>query len=148
MRIYLAARYTRRLELCEYKAQLEAAGHRVTSRWLLKPERVTDAGAPADEAGETLVAEAERAADEDVTDVTMADLLLAFTEDPKGNAAGAGRGGRHVELGLALGLGRWVIIVGPRENLFCWLTDIYHAATWPEALEAVAGIQAHGLSRP
>ena len=40
MKIYLAARYSRREELCGYRSELEAIGHTVTSRWLNgKPQR-------------------------------------------------------------------------------------------------------------
>jgi hypothetical protein len=34
MKIYLAARYSRRPEMCRYAQQLENLGYEVTSRWL------------------------------------------------------------------------------------------------------------------
>ncbi len=34
MKIYLAARYSRRLELLTYREQLVGMGHEVTSSWL------------------------------------------------------------------------------------------------------------------
>lgn len=51
MRIYLAARYSRREELLGYRADLEAAGHIVTSRWLAGDlaRTVTDRASSADE---------------------------------------------------------------------------------------------------
>lgn len=133
MTIYLAARYSRREELCGYRAQLEALGHTVTSRWLNGSHQISDAGAPISERGEKLVegddghASAEAAAlrlrfaCEDLDDVACAELLIAFTEPPRSNAS---RGGRHVELGLAIAMGRHVFIVGYRENIFCWLPQV------------------------
>lgn len=134
MRIYLAARYGRRVELLGYKAQLEAQGHTVTSRWLLKEERVNVAGAPVTEDGQLRLEEAQRFASECVDDVARAHLLIAFTEEPRSPAGGVSRGGRHVEMGLALALGRYVIVAGPRENLFCWLGEVYHADVWAAVL--------------
>lgn len=37
MRIYLAARYSRREELLGYRDDLHAAGHVVTARWVVVP---------------------------------------------------------------------------------------------------------------
>lgn len=133
MRIYLASRYSRRLELCEYRSALEAVGHTVTSRWLNGSHQVSDGGTPLTEAGESLVEgddggtspEAarlrEQFAYEDFRDVEQCDQLIAFTEPPRSNAS---RGGRHVELGLALGMRKRVWVVGYRENIFCWLDDV------------------------
>ena len=81
-------------------------------------------------------------ATDDLEDVLAAEVLMAFTEEPR---SGNSRGGRHVELGIALGTGRHrIVIVGPRENVFCWLPqvgwypDVAHLVTaWaPEFAEA------------
>ena len=39
-------------------------------------------------------------------------MLIAFSEEPR--ALNASRGGRHVEFGIALALGKKVAVVGPR----------------------------------
>lgn len=118
MKIYLAARYSRREELCGYRAQLEAMGHTVTSRWLNGDHQIDDHGL----SEEAKRSERERFAQEDYDDVLSANVLIAFTELPRSNNS---RGGRHVELGIALGTQRIpVIIVGPRENVFCCLPGI------------------------
>jgi len=146
MKIYLAARYSRRIELCRYRFQLHTLGHQVTSRWLDGAHQIGDAGQPIGDAGEALVEGdagaadvqsailRERFATEDVLDVQAADLLIAFTEPPR---SGASRGGRHVELGLALGQKRTVWVVGPRENIFCWLPQVRHFPTWDECRQAL-----------
>jgi hypothetical protein len=135
MRIYLAARYTRRLELCEYKAQLEELGCTVTSRWLNGSHQISNLGVPIGDSGELLVEKGDRAAremcehfaKEDRADVYAADIVIAFTEEPR---SGHSRGGRHVELGLAIARGKRIYIVGPRENVFCWLPELTHFSTW------------------
>lgn len=139
MKIYLAARYSRREELCGYRAELEALGHTVTARWLNGSHQISDNGTPIGDDGESLVefGQTERAAqlrqhfaEEDLADVIRADLLVAFTEPPRSSAS---RGGRYVEMGVAIGHGIPVVIVGPRENVFCWLPGIPAYATWNEA---------------
>jgi hypothetical protein len=146
MKIYLAARYSRRLELCGYREQLQAAGHHVTSRWLNGSHQISDAGIPLGDAGESLVEcdsgvdsqEAARLrarfAVEDFVDVRNAELLIAFTEPPR---SGPTRGGRHVELGLAIGMAKPVIIVGHRENIFCWLPPVGFFPTWGACIAAL-----------
>lgn len=144
MKIYLASRYSRRLELCGYRDQLQATGHVVTSRWLNGSHQISDAGAPINEAGERLAegddgsdtpeaaALRRKFADDDFRDVQSCDLLIAFTEPPR---SGHSRGGRHVELGLALGMMKQVWVVGHRENLFCWHEDVRFFPTWDGCVE-------------
>lgn len=118
---YLAGRYCRRAELAEYAEQMKAAGHLITSRWLSGDHDDMDD------------AECSRI---DMDDVYNAQNLLAFTENPRSVVS---RGGRHVELGIAIGamfyghpwgmptkLGsqrfyngdRGIYVVGPIENIF------------------------------
>lgn len=160
MNIYLASRYSRREELCGYRAELHAIGHRVTSRWLNGKHQISDGGKPIGDHGEALIEgddggtsdEAARLrcefASEDVNDVLDASCIIAFTEPPRSSAS---RGGRHVEFGIALGLElirrqhcpsdgpRFrMIVVGYRENLFCWLPFIEYYSTFSKALAMLA----------
>ena len=145
MRIYLAARYPRRAELCVYRDQLTARGHQVTSRWLAGENQLTadggvlgaqgeawfESGAP--QAAETRVLYARR----NLADIDAAELFTAFTEDPAGEPPpGAARGGRHAELGYALCLPRPVAVIGPRENLFCHLPQVTWFPAWDRFLAA------------
>lgn len=143
MRIYLAARYSRRLELCAYRAILEAAGHSVEARWLNGGHQISDVGTPIGEHGERLVEGDDGSTDvrsaalrsqfatDDYTDVMTCDCLIAFTEPPR---SGHSRGGRHVEFGLALAWNKRVIVVGPRENIFCWLPHVEHFEAFEDAV--------------
>lgn len=144
MRIYLAARYGRREELCVYREQLQALGHEITSIWLNGQHQISDSGIPIGDGGEALIegddgstsdhaaALRNRFAVEDFRNVMECDLLIAFTEPPRSTAS---RGGRHVELGLALGMMKRVAVVGHRENIFCWLENVLFFPTWEECLD-------------
>jgi hypothetical protein len=123
--VYFAARYSRRDELNRYRAELEALGIDVTSRWLATEPRVRSEYTAEDWRDLGLV---------DQEDVLAADILVCLTE-----ADGAGgNGGRHVELGMALALGRRVIVVGRREHIFHHLPEVELVETWPEALRLLA----------
>jgi hypothetical protein len=144
--IYLASRYSRRLELCGYREQLTALGYTVKARWLNGQHQISAAGEPIGESGEKLVEgddgstsirSAERRAQfaqEDYDDVRDASIVISFTEPPRSNAS---RGGRHVEFGIALATGSRVIVVGHRENIFHWLPAAEFYPTWDDALKAL-----------
>lgn len=157
-RVYLAARYSKREVLCGYRREIEDFGAKVTSRWLNGDHQLDDRGRPIYEDG-TLVLDEDgsaqapdaarlRFAQEDAADVLLASVLIAFTEEPRATNS---RGGRHVELGMALGVlaanrewrdsslhhfgppMRRVIVVGPRENVFTWLPEVEWAPSWEAA---------------
>lgn len=117
-RIYLAARYSRNPEMREVRDRLEAAGHEVTSRWIdqhggeleesFTPEKLAvDPGFCA------------RYARKDIDDLMAADVVVSFT-----GKGGGGKGGRHVEFGVAYALGKACVLVGPRENVFHCLVEV------------------------
>jgi nucleoside 2-deoxyribosyltransferase len=120
--VYLAARIRRRDELEEYRAQLEAAGIEVTSRWLTMP--------PPTEWTDEVWA---HLATIDREDVLRADGLVLFAEPGQVD----GGSGRHVEFGMALALGRPIIVVGRLENLFQRLPEVTVVPDWPAALVAL-----------
>lgn len=146
MKIYLAARYSRRLELCGYRAQLQGIGHTVTSRWLNGDHQISDDGQPLGDDGEKLVegddgSTTERAAAlrskfalEDINDVHHCEMLVAFTEPPRSSAS---RGGRHVEFGMALAMRKQLVVIGHRENIFHWPDNIPFFADWDAFVPAL-----------
>lgn len=108
--VYLAGRFSRRDEFNGYAARLREAGFDVDARWLTEEHEWyggTDAEAIEAARGFAL---------DDLADVAKADVVLVFTESP--NPGGRNRGGRHVEYGIALGLRKDIIVVGPPENVF------------------------------
>lgn len=117
MRWYLAARFGRRDELKQHRELLRSNGHEVNARWL---DLETDMTAPTS-------TEEKRINDAimDAEDVSKCDGVLSFTEDPDNpNIVGRGRGGRHVEFGMALALNKRVVVIGPKENIFHWLPNV------------------------
>jgi hypothetical protein len=120
VKVYLAARYDRALEMCRVALLLQEAGHEVTSRWI-KGHDSTDPAVLA------------RFAQEDIEDVAAADVLMLFTEP---NIQGT-RGGRHVEFGIALALGKRIVLVGVNnaKNIFQHLPEVYRAHNVERAIE-------------
>ena len=108
--VYVAARYGRREEMLEFANELTEIGWLVTSRWVL--------GAHGSDDGNTT--RWGEYADDDVADMRAARWFILFTESEP-----VTRGSRLTELGYALAWGKKVIIVGPRENIFCHLPEIY-----------------------
>jgi hypothetical protein len=145
-RVYLAARFSRREELCRYRDELESNGIGVTSRWLDGNLRTMRDGSYLGDHGVALVeselindeSAAMRGylANEDIYDIQAADALIAFTEPSDSPYR---RGGRHVEMGIALAWELPIIIIGYRENLFCWLPQVQFAATWNDAKGIIIG---------
>lgn len=148
-RVYLAARYSRREELCEYRKQLQKIGYDVQARWLNGSHQISDKGVPIGDQGESLVESHHPDADilrskfaqDDWEDVTSAELVINFTEPPRSNA---NRGGRHVEYGIALANGSRVMVVGYRENLFHWLPQVEFYPTWQEVFNYLKVIKLQG----
>ncbi len=64
-------------------------------------------------------------------DLAAADTVVSFT-----SAASAGKGSRHVEFGLVLGLGKHLVVIGPRENVFHTLPVVERHASWEAFLAA------------
>ena len=122
MRIYIAARYDRRFEMLGVAAELVRAGHEISSRWI--------------EGGRAVSREL-TAAVEDLGDLVRADCLVTFTERPQRHVPWAARGGRHVEFGIALAMGKRLCIVGLRENVFHHLPRVEIYATVPDLIEGL-----------
>lgn len=131
-KIYLAARYPRRQELCGYASRLRTLGHVVTSRWLDDPHGFATLDTGSNLLPHTISA---LVTQEDIDDLQAADLVVAFTEAPD---SPYGRGGRHVECGLALAWGKDLLVCGPCENAFYALPQVWHATTFAEVLTWLA----------
>lgn len=92
-------------------ARLEASGHVVTARWITsdaKFHRGVDAYTDAERTAIAVMDE------EDVRQATDGVILIA---EPPGQTV---PGGKHVETGMALALGRPVYVIGRKENIFHW----------------------------
>lgn len=128
MKVYLASRYSRFKELQKYAEVIESAGHQVTSRWIRGNHQISDDGLSA----QAKESERIRLATEDLEDLNAADVVICFTEKPRSTNS---RGGRHVEMGYALGTrAKVVVVVGPRENVFCCLPKVIWYPDWESFL--------------
>lgn len=131
--IYLAARYSRREELLRYAATLDhifaSMDWKVQATWLQGSHQWDGAGEA--QAAETIPPEALRFAEDDWRDVCDAEVVICFTEEPRSTNS---RGGRHVEFGIALGMGKRVFVVGHRENVFCLLPQVTFVPTWSDLI--------------
>lgn len=100
VKLYMAARFTRREELESYAPLIQDAGFEITSTWVFGGE---------DGLTRQDIAEL------DIRDVERADAILLFTEPYGEHIPG---GGRFVEFGYAIGRGKKLFVIGGRENVF------------------------------
>lgn len=113
LRIYLCSRYGRRKEMLRRKKTIEEMGHVVTSRWI---EGDHEAASVESKTASLPTLEAQKFAKADLFDLKDSDVIICFTERAD---SPHGRGGRHVEFGLALGTAHMrIIVIGPTENVF------------------------------
>ena len=115
MKVYIAGPYAARDLLAPAVVALEEAGHESTARWLdathaITPGTINAALDQSDDYVRTHVAE-------DYEDIEAADAVLLYTGSAFPRMP-VGSGGRHVETGYALGLGKPVVVVGEAENVF------------------------------
>lgn len=114
--LYLAAHYARNAEMRQYRDTLHAIGYVVTSRWIDQ-----HGGALTEALGENELNNDPRIglpyAIKDIEDIQAADTMVSFTN-------GKGRGGRHVEFGIAWAYGKRLIIVGNREHVFHCVPEV------------------------
>lgn len=126
-KVYLAARYSRHVELQGYRDLLETLGVEVICRWI-------DGDYPVGRDGLSLeppVEERARVAFQDYEDLIQCETCISFTEEPRSKP---GRGGRHVEFGIALESGKQCIVIGPRETVFHCLPKVMHYEEWTDFL--------------
>lgn len=107
MKVYVAAMYGKRDYARDHVAAvLREAGHEVTARWLWEDE-------PPGSERESAV--------KDLEDVARADAIVLLT-NPIGTKYSGG--GRHVEFGYALALGKHCFTVGEHETIFQYLPQV------------------------
>lgn len=129
MNIYIAGMYSRRLELLETSKMFTAAGHKITARWLYGDEEKP--GMTQRDKGQM-----------DVDDVAAADVVILFST-PKALFKEPGEGvsgGRHFEFGLACGLKKTMILVGPPENVFHHIIGVTRVDDAVAALGAITSM--------
>jgi nucleoside 2-deoxyribosyltransferase len=125
-KVYLAARYQEHPRMRQWRKFLESSGFTVTSRWINGNHSI-DVDVERD-------VQSARFALEDLEDLDAADVMVLWNP-PEHH--GSGRGGRHVELGYALALGKPVMLIGIRENVFHWHKGVRVADSLTDAIDVL-----------
>jgi hypothetical protein len=123
---YIAARYSRKVEMKSLVEPFKKRGITVNSRWL------EETNAPEMTLNDVTKAFKTETAIADLEDIDAAESVAFFAEDP---LVGTPRGGRHVEFGYALAKGKKIFVIGGPENIFHYLTQVKHYDTVQEFLE-------------
>jgi nucleoside 2-deoxyribosyltransferase len=128
VKVYMAARFDLKNEIAEKSQELENLGIKVTSTW---PYEAVGA-----EENYMAVPQEylEKYARVDIDQIMNADALILFTQDPLIPFC---RGGRMHEAGFAQGLGKTLIVCGPKENIFHWLPEVTQFDTWEQLKAAL-----------
>jgi hypothetical protein len=121
---------------------LHGLGHEVTSRWIDQHGGALLESIVAEKLNEDPDGCAHYAA-VNLEDLEAADTVISFT-----SPGGGGKGGRHIEFGVALGLGKHVVIVGPRENVFHTLRSIEYYPDWSHLVMAWSPFGAERMGDP
>jgi hypothetical protein len=137
MKFYLAARYSRIAEMREVAHLLVGLGHEICCRWIESSEHDIMTGWNGVGVPDALDSARSACAVDDVVDIHTADCLICFSDPSRSNLPS--RGGHNVELGVALGAGKTVYVIGPRENIF-----FFHPAVrvYGELKDLLAELQA------
>ena len=117
MRIYLMAAYHRHQEMQAVAQRLTSLGHTVTSRWIWGGHQASKEAIGTGTLGEF----ERRFAEEDMADLYASEICIGFSEPWPIIPISGGRhprGGRHVELGMALAWQKEIIVVGRAEHVF------------------------------
>jgi hypothetical protein len=131
MKVYLAAQYPRRNEMRQAASILRFNGIEVTSRWLEEIAPLTS------QLHDASASENSNGAITDKEDIERADAVVRFSESP---TLGLPRGAHHTEFGLAMGLGKKLIVIGGPENIFDYLPNVIHYSTLTGFLDAEKGV--------
>lgn len=134
-RIYPAGQYAKRERIKSFAQKLRAKGHEVTARWLnetLSPT-VSMADVPEDDLRSFAVS--------DLRDIEDADILTLHAEPHDKQPP---RGGRHFECGYAYALGKLILVIGDRENIFHLAPGVVVVPDEDSALEVLGRIAGVG----
>ncbi len=105
MRIYLASNWQSQARIRAMREVIEGLGHEVVSGWL-------DETQTAQSLASTTPEEARIFAYRDMGEIMSCDLLIIDTQEESTS------GGREVEYGVAMALGKPMWLVGPNRNIF------------------------------
>ena len=117
MKIYIAARFSKRHIAHRLGKTLATLGHTIVSRWSMPH---ADYVAPVGLSEQATDDERRQFALDDMHDLRRANCLILLGESARNNS----RGGRLVEFGVALAYGHRVMITQERETVFQCLPQV------------------------
>jgi nucleoside 2-deoxyribosyltransferase len=126
MKIYIAAWFGSLERQREHAKKFQDLGHEIVSSWLREEVAEPAKAQPTDFPFEYMRDIATR----DVWEIAACDALIIDTLDV------SSRGGREVELGMALALNKSVALVGPRRNVFHYMLDTQFNS-WEELFDGI-----------
>ena len=126
MKVYLAGAYAWKDELKIRAQELENLGVTVTSRWL------DEKYAPTIKIADVPEKERVQTAIDDLKDIDRADAIVLFSVEPTVPIV---RGGRHVEFGYAIGIGKTLYVIGPKENIFHYMPEVTNFVHWDDFIQ-------------
>jgi nucleoside 2-deoxyribosyltransferase len=116
LKVYIAAPFSwKNTTALEVNDRINEAGHIVTSSWLAE---TLNPNATLEDAGESYWRQVSQ---QDLDDIDAADVFVLMTIPPD---QAKPRGGRHVEFGYAMAKKKFLLILGPRENIFHYLPRV------------------------
>jgi nucleoside 2-deoxyribosyltransferase len=125
IKVYIVSRYGLKEKMREQAKILRSHGMIITSTWIDEPH---DSQCKLSDVPEGMLPVYAR---NDIRDLKEADCVIFSSEEPTFLGV---RGGRHVEFGYALALGKRIICVGPKENIFHYLYEVEHVSSWSQVL--------------
>ncbi len=128
MKFYIAAKFKARHRIKAYNQRIESLGLVNTCPWFLMD---TDDSADEDSLGGYSREESAVMADRDLSGVREADIFILDTIDATET------GGREVELGAALILGKLILHVGPVRNLFHMHPGVHDFLDWDSLINYI-----------
>ncbi len=128
--IFLSSSYSRRGETKRHVLELVEVGYIVASTWLIGEVPFSFDEDKLDECFAT----AKALAITNFEDLKEADTVICFAEPADSPNQ---RGNRHVEFGMAVGMGKRVILIGEPEIAFHCLPGIERYDTWEACLSAL-----------
>ena len=109
-RFYMAASYPRKEEAKVVAKTLIASGLFCTAGWLFRDEGYSD-----EESDDVRMLQS---AERDLADIKLSHFLVELSGDTLSH------GGRHCEVGIALGQHKPVFCLGRKEQIFHWLPEV------------------------
>ena len=128
MKFYIATKFKARHRIKTYNQRIESLGLVNVCPWFLMD---TDDSADDDSLGGYSMEESAVMADRDLSAVREADIFILDTIDQSET------GGREVELGCALVLGKLIFHVGPIRNLFHMHLGVKHFIDWHDIIQHI-----------